>query len=367
MLPIPLTSARTRSRLVLVFGWLLAGCGTDVAVPAGASESASGSGAGAGSGASASGASASGGSGGSSAGSGAAGAGGAVYIDDCALPLGPDVFDPSRMYVLGTISEGSGDLDVFCDVMNPEPPSMGFPPFASGVMSVRPTDCRLLYAYEGAVREFRHDTTSNLYPTAPLDNDIVVPTPGCTEAWTFEIDPVSGAMVHGCDGVWFDAQGNPFEACGELDELLALDGHGAKFCGDFVVDGNGVSHPIELPSPGYDELFVVRAKPGGGFWGVRNVEGETFERWTVASDGTATLDGTYAPLPPGTYAVNADVPDWGNLDRSGNFYRWVREPEGEGLADSIARMSGDFTTSEIVFDDTRSTCKLHAFSFVTSP
>ena len=67
------------------------------------------------------------------------------------------------------------------------------------------------------------------------------------------------------------------------------------------------------------------------------------------------------------YAVNGDVPAWGNLDRNGNFYRWVADPEDVGLQDSIARMSGDFTTTEVVFDDTQTTCKLHAFSFITSP
>jgi len=45
----------------------------------------------------------------------------------------------------------------------------------------------------------------------------------------------------------------------------------------------------------------------------------------------------------------------------------VADPEDVGLQDSIARMSGDFTTTEVVFDDTQTTCKLHAFSFITSP
>jgi hypothetical protein len=284
---------------------------------------------------------------------------------------GAGVFDADRMYVIGTLQEGAGGLDVFCDVLDPEHPSGGFPsswaPAPAAVQRnayVRPIDGRLVYLAKGVVYAFEPDALGSSpaqYPKQPLANDAVVPTPGCAGVTAFHVLTADNSVVYTCGEGWFDDVGVAFPTCPEPGGPLRIDDYGAQLCEGSVLDPAGKSH-ARAPSPPF---VSVRAKADGGFWGVAVGDTGLFERWSIDHDGATTLDGTYAPLPDGLTKVNADVPGWVSLDAIGNLYRWA---EADALVDVVVRFSADFQGAEIVYDEaTKPACKLHGFNFVASP
>lgn len=312
------------------------------------------------------------GGGGTSTGAGGAAGGG---TGSGGWTPGTGIFDADRMYVIGTLMPGQAGLDLFCDVLDPDHPSGGFPvlwaPAPAALQRnayIRPIDGRLLYLSGGVVYTFVPDSLGAppkpaAYPKHPFANDVVVPTPGCAPVTAFHVLTADGSVVYTCgDGEgWFDQVGDAYPTCAEPEGPLRIDDFGAQLCAGSVIDPAGVTHPRPA-SPG---LVTVRARPYGGFWGVAVNGDGRFERWSVDHDGATTLEGAYAPMPAGLTKVNADVPGWAALDSIGNLYRWAMAIPN---VDVVVRFSADLAGAAVVYDEaTKPVCELHGFNFVASP
>jgi hypothetical protein len=314
-----------------------------------------------------------GGAGGAAGGSGTTGTGTGTATGG--FSPGTGIFDADRMYVIGTLAEGEGGVDVFCDVLDPDAPSGGFPsgwapaPAATQRNAyVRPIDGRLLYLSGGVVYAFVPDAMGSPpspadYPKHPLANDLVVPTPGCAPVTAFQVLSAGDAIVHSCGDGWFDEKGQAFPTCPEPGGPLRIDDFGAQLCEGSVIDAGGGAHPREGAPP----FVALRARAYGGFWGVAvNAEGR-FERWGVEPNGATKLEGVYAPMPDGVTKVNADVPGWVALDSIGNLYRWGTRADAPSF-DVVVRFSADTKQADVVYDEaTKPLCRLHGFNFVASP
>ncbi|MBI2376694.1 MAG: hypothetical protein HYV07_22040 [Deltaproteobacteria bacterium] len=286
--------------------------------------------------------------------------------------VGPGSFEPGEMFVAGTLQEGAAGRDVICNVLSPNRVSAGF---SSSLLSakIRQTDGALLYISETfsprtqVLRQFAPDPLLRdedlrwVYPSSPEANDSAVSTPECpSDVNKFFLHPLTGDAIYGCSGAaTLYGPTGPIASCPDSFDNVVDVGADSILCGRSVIDAAGTARPM-TSTPSW---FVTRPKPGGGFWGVRN-NSDLFERWTITATGGVSLDGTYAPVPTGYYAINADVPRWGNIDSGGRFYRWVGNRAAVGT-DSIARFESDFSTVSIVYDEsTDPICKLHAFNFL---
>ncbi|MBI4817113.1 MAG: hypothetical protein HY791_12700 [Deltaproteobacteria bacterium] len=294
-------------------------------------------------------------------------------VSDAGTDPTSGAFGRDEMFLVGTLQEGTGGVDLICNVLTPNTVFAGF---ESSLLSakLRQTDGALLYVSEPmlnerTVRQFVRDPLLRdmnldwVYPQNPEANDGIIATDQCQNSISqFFVHPSTGEVIYSCasaTSTYYDS-GGVFPTCADAFESVTEIGENSVLCRDNVLDSAGVEHLI-TPNPGW---FVARPKPGGGFWGVlKNSSSGSFERWTITASGAASLDGSYAAIPPGYNPINADIPRWGNIDRLGRFYRWVGGASGGD--DFIARFEADFTTSSIVYDESQDPiCKLHSFTFL---
>jgi hypothetical protein len=290
-------------------------------------------------------------------------------------------FDPDRVYVVGSIFEdGKAGLEttgrVVCDPTEPNVVMGSIPAeivFGTGGVFygqpvIKPGSHDLLYSSHGfgRLRVLKSDPFSlkaggnpwNLadweLTESPEDNDPAVDTPLCDEITAFLLGPLDGALYYQCPGnypggPWYRNGDEAWDPCSHEEDPnpLRVSEEGAVLCNNSVVYQDTV-HPItsageELPpDPGQG---VLRAKPGGGFWGVVR-SGATLQRWTISPEGAMTFDGTYAAFPPKTR-----MGDERRLDATGALYHlgWG-EPREDGTADDIiVRLSADFGSAEVIY------------------
>lgn len=283
-----------------------------------------------------------------------------------------ELFDPDHALLLGTVSPGSSGKDILCELVPDGTRSVGgswsttLPRTRLPIASIHPTTCRLQYVLSGALYEFRSDGAVEAgYPADPVANDILLPSEPCSTVNRFVMHPITGDVFYPCGEHWRDVAGNTLHDC-PTGELVSLDQDGAVYCGETLVSPDGVEHAIAGVDP--EALFVVRAKPGGGFWGVTSAAefGEPYSRWSIDSAGTATLDGTYAPFPEGTSPYNADGPYNSGLERAGAFLRAAST--GGGTSFVVVRLSADFSSAEVVLDEGNDICQINSSGgFITAP
>jgi len=164
-----------------------------------------------------------------------------------------EIFDPNEVYLAGTVSEPYCSGDAIAHWSTPNNASTGFDcdcMQSSGV--IRPSDGRLLYRRysDDVLREYHCDACaySGTYPTAPLANDTVVPTP-CPPPNTmgqFLVAP-DGQVLHVCNdlsGVLRDSTGAPVYD-GSTGGAEALGANGWILTSSHVVQpSSGTAHAI---------------------------------------------------------------------------------------------------------------------------
>ena len=157
------------------------------------------------------------------------------------------------MYLYGTLTVSDCFLGAVAHWSSPDILSTGFDcHFNSGGAVIRPSDGRLIYTntLEDRIREFHCDDCPYEgpdYPPSPLDNDPLLPMPGCVEGSVRFLLAPEGHYLYICSSMWFDEVGSLVHD-DDMSPLLHLgyDGHGLTEDGVIEFDSGILS-----PSSGY--------------------------------------------------------------------------------------------------------------------
>ncbi len=282
--------------------------------------------------------------------------------------LSDGVLDHRRVYVVVRAGEGLA-------LMDPAEPStlvFGIPGDAQDLV-IRPEDGRLVYwrrrwVYRGRIQSeeqhFAHVFQPDLVvrepsaagwkaPKDPERNDPpLIGTEQCkNRITTLYGDPATGRVVMRCAyplaGSYVDDHGVTFESVGNAIIRFGSDGTrlAAGPYGDRVVL-RGSEPPRPVRGIGCDLPGPLRAAPAG-FWLVGWVTAKQHnERWTVASDGTSSHDGVFAPPPPW---IDGHLWGGGCLDGVGTLYQLGTNMEAETIA--LIRRPLVPGTAEVVLDE----------------
>ncbi|WP_437946434.1 hypothetical protein WME98_37095 [Sorangium sp. So ce296] len=256
-----------------------------------------------------------GGSTSTNASSGSGGAGGGVSAGGGGPGNISDVFDPAEVYLLGTVQPGSSGRDAMAHWSDPNTAAVGFIG-AYDEFSARLQDSgKLLYVLAGSVREFVCDACPYVgtYLNGSDANDLVLPTAPCVpNDWIEDIKVgPGGSWIHSCSGDanrhWYDSNGVMVYG-DEEDMLVHLGYSNLALTQHRVVDlANASSVPIVgLPNA---PLLAVRALAPDSFRVAlaTGQESGAVELWQIDATGTATLIGSYPPVPAG-YTVQPFSP-----------------------------------------------------------
>jgi hypothetical protein len=301
----------------------------------------------------------------------------------------------------GTLQEGACYRDAVANVLAPNVESVGFGCYGDGDSAhVRPTDNRLLYidsqdeklyAFTADLHEYDADNEQCIYPTAPQDNDVILPTPACDSNFgpaRFVVGPDDGAVWYTCFNTnnWYDENdalipwspnNTPLaRAAGGIalanQNNLKTFGLGAPPLADggmAMGDDGGLAPDPGTPLTGLPASYsyvASRSNAEGGFdLVVRDTTGleDVYARYGVQPYGVASLKNTYGPLPAD---ANVNFYGAGKLDATGAFYVEGSDTT-ETFVDVIIRLNTD-GSSEVVYteaDDPE--VKLHISYLFTGP
>lgn len=289
--------------------------------------------------------------------------------------LTSDVFLPGEVYLLGTGLPGSCGRDLISHVGSPNQAVAGFSCYGySTHAEIRPTDGRFLYVAANArnLREFTCDTCpydgSAPYPEDTESNDPVLPTPGCDDSpgvWRFLFDP-AGQYYYTClvsgtappQRPWYDAAGDVvlLEA---PDEPAIHIGHDGLILTPTTL--RNLDDPSEIAIEGFvgDDFSTARADPEGGFWAVSGSAEASL--WHIGPDGSATHEGDYPPLPPGSVAYE------GKLSACLGLHQFVWDSGGASTDDTIYRREVGGVAEDVYGDAGGGIVRIHISSLVTGP
>jgi hypothetical protein len=274
---------------------------------------------------------------------------------DAGTVLPPVVYDPASVYLFGTLQEAVGGLDAVCTFADPTKADIGFPGgprrVTLGVAG------EVLYEDDGTGKIYRHAPDSFVpdgtfagcwdYPSPASvveANDSDLTPAGCTAFNGFLVAPDSGDVFARCivapstlgwvstkgAAAWLDSAGNSVIAMGRNNIALAP---------------NGVLSPSGLARYSSSLLASIRfgRANGDGFLvlAYNGIGATSYERWSVASDGTATKEGVFAAPPTGITAEPSV------LDGSGTAYGvgW------RSTEDVVVRFPLAPAAAEIVYDE----------------
>lgn len=246
--------------------------------------------------------------GGGGGGGGGGGSGGSNYGGTL------DTFDPSEVYLLGTLETGIAGWDAVSTLSNPDEPTIALHVDSDDSPIVRPTDGKLIYSrYSDEVtlaftsEKFTWDEAAGRYryPEDYEANDAQVVGTVCTHGtmpigplW-FTIAPDTGGVFYSCgdglrhpDGTPLALQLAGFRALGHAGYIL-----GTKSTREHAIqapDGTVTEVTGGLPS----DLFVVRSHSAGFQAAVEHYDSTTntatYEHWVIdAATAVATKTATY--------------------------------------------------------------------------
>lgn len=283
---------------------------------------------------------------------------------------GPDVLEPTDIYIAGTLSEGACYRDALANLFTPNVASLGFDCyFSQSTAMVRPTDGRLLYTniFEDVLREYHCDvctfTGAGAYPANVLANDTVVPTPcpGTSDLTGFLVS-VDGEVLHRCSttsAVWRDSSGAAVHTNLNNDSLLALGTAGLAFSATRIVDWKTMTQTMIVGLPPSPDILAVRwAAPDAFFVAIA---GASDELWRVSTSGVATRVGAYGALPPNTARSFG-----ARLDGSGRLFHEGRDTT-QTFTDIVVQREVGAPSVVVYTETTNPLVKLHISSLVTGP
>jgi hypothetical protein len=309
--------------------------------------------------------------------------------------VAPDVLDGSSMYLFGTLSEGACFRDALAAVSSPTRVAVGFDCYASVDLGgwIGP-DGSFYYRQSGVgddtLRRFVPDpwewdsaSDSWRYPSSPLTNDEIVPTPPCATGPSFVVmQAVTGRFMYRCTNDpqydWYRDDGSfvvrtyRVLAWSESDLKLADAGVPVLF------DAAGAQIPIVGgPTPAFDvDVVAARAHADGFRFLMWNDTTHAADRWFVNALGQATHEGTY-PTPP----AELGIVFLHGLDAAGAAYGLGAKavPYGNGSADVVVKCELPPGSCSIVYDEAnaieadygatppRTYVMIHASDLVTGP
>jgi hypothetical protein len=317
-------------------------------------------------------------------GAGTAGSAGGS-IPTCEGEVTSDIFDPNRVYLAGTLSEGSCNQSAIAAIECPNSAAVGFECIFDGnsfyptSAQIRPSDGRLLYThFRAELREFHcdlcpyRDSNGNEYPRNVLDNDPVLvraSSPASSET-EFLVSPSGALFYRRNDGAWVDETDRVVfdEAESTLLHVgfgaIALAGPDRRF--DRLVDrlvdldGGGSTAVLGLPDR---EVRSMRAAPPDRFVLLVRGDGELdadWELWDIDASATATLRGEYPPFPSGlTQSVGQQLLPNGVLFEMGD--------DRATVDDVIVRREIGGATEVVYTEADLPNVKIHISAFVSGP
>lgn len=266
-------------------------------------------------------------------------------------------FDPTRVYLHGTLSEGLSYVDAIADPFTPTEFCVGFGD-NSHTFRVHPTDGRAAIVQRtepAGVMAFTPDVwTWNgsyvEYPEDPHGNDeMLLPSP-CNDGFTglayLRLHPIDGRPYSSCSGVWFDPDGAPVLASPSGNVVAVLpDGRVATHepQGFFLLGPEEIPDaPLELPR---EAIVVAGRVHGDGMWLVAAAYPQLY-RWSLVDD-VIVEEGEYSDAGLGN--ANVDIYN-GAIDSDGDFFHIVQSLGG-GFYDAIARRRLAPEASEIIYTE----------------
>jgi hypothetical protein len=266
-------------------------------------------------------------------------------------------FDPSRVYLHGTLSEGASYLDALADPTNPTDFCVGFRDNASAPR-IRPTDQRVVFV-EGtnpaAVFEFTPDVwvwngSYVEYPEDPYGNDTVLvrsPCDGFTGLAYLRLHPQDGRPYSSCSGVWFDPDGLPVFAS-PSGTVVAVHPDGRLAVqepqGFFLLAAEEIpGEPLAVPRD--DAAIIAGRVHDEGLWLVASAYPQLY-RWHLVDD-VIVEEGEYSDSNTGN--ANVDLYS-GAIDGNGDFFHIVFGLDG-GFADAIVRRRLAPDTTEVIYSE----------------
>ena len=273
-------------------------------------------------------------------------------------------FDPQNVYLAGTVAVGPCGREVMTDYESPDVAVAGFDCAFNQRAAGISTSGVLTYfnTAEGRLREFTCDdcpgwNPTDPYPSNPLANDVILPTPLCEDrTLDFALSP-DGRRMHRCpsSGGWMDPGGAQVL---ENETVVTYGWSGFVLTNDVVIDtATGERRPTGLPA-GCDVL-TTRSGPETGFRVAVQCE-ESAELWFVDHAGVAIREGVY-PAPPPAYRTSYEAA----LAGDGTLVQIAREI-GES-EDTIIERTIEGRSEVMYTEASEPAVKIHGSSLVTGP
>jgi hypothetical protein len=277
--------------------------------------------------------------------------GGGPTVDGCGS------YDPNRVYLRGTTSEGSDEAECWVTDLPVTKPCAALHHSAFYSPVIRPSDGKMLYieTIMSAEKAFAFVpdklTLDNHYwrlPARPWENDDMLVTPNCTRpvrmfAWpddpgfAYVCDDGAHNVLRNADGKILGVNGDAGVAAGAAIVALGYTGHLlrerlAAPTTEFVLFIESASgEETRFADPAINGVFEhgpSRARPDG-FWVALTEKGAIVPSlWHLGFDGKATRVGTYATPPSGAMGGETGV-----LDGSGALFGFGRM--STGVSDDI--------------------------------
>lgn len=283
------------------------------------------------------------------------------------------VFNPEKIYIFGTIAEGSGSYAI-STVDDPNLYMLGF--YSPDERMLEILDGKLLYKNSGSsgIRTFGPDVVSSLkpvdidYPDEVLRNDPLMVSPPCLaedDGPTGLFSSPDGRLIYECpDEVWYEDGKAVYDASDKFGNVIAFGYDGWTLLDESSLAimnlADGQQHTID----GLDvsiHIIAKRATPTGFHIVLTSKTGaDTPELWNVTTDAVAERVGIY-PLPP----VGRDPNSWGVLSTDDALYEIGSGPET--FQDIIVRRTLDGDSSVVYDEDTDPRVKLHGSTIFTGP
>ena len=265
--------------------------------------------------------------------------------DDPASPLPALTYldcselDPGRVYLRGTLQEGSGERDAIIDPADPTRFCLGFVAGVSADGLVSDSGNYIheqgLTIYSMVQEAFDIETTNNrstrVYPATPLANDTALLTttaPSCAIGLIMT-HPANDTIYYSCPNNTIHTQDSvPYYSLGN-GELLSVLANGSMLVAEFdelkLVDTNLVETPIAPPGPGFSSVRYLTAKSfvdpvtlNPSVWLVVEDDPNPLQRWSIdLTTLVVTIDGDFSAEPANTAAQNFSS----KLDGNGSLWQ----------------------------------------------
>jgi hypothetical protein len=287
---------------------------------------------------------------------------------------GWDSFDPTQLYLFGTLFPGESSRTALARLATPHQYVMGFDSSAISLRA-RIHDGKLLYLArpgEGGIRQFAPDRAASTdpsgvdYPSDSLRNDPSIDTAACSRPIQFLPGP-DGMLVYRCPaGNWYDLEtGDEVYSGGQDLLMLGFDGlaittaSGAQQLVDLVQLPDGPpTEIIGLTDLSTSTMYPLAGRASAdGFHLVTHTDTDEAHLWEISPSGIATHLGTYLYPPAATALESAGV-----LDPSDALFQAGRYGD-DGVV--VRRtITGD---SEIVYHDGEGWLFLVSLPVLTGP